>query len=131
MKKLFFLLFIFSAVDMQADDYKYLMFQTSDGQGQAVSTSNLKITVSGGNLIVKNSSTNATFSLANLSKMYFTNTTGISTLNSQNTNVSVTVFTPAGVNMGSYDDVEAAKEKLQPGVYIFKQADKTFKIVLK
>jgi hypothetical protein len=101
MKKILTLLFIFTAVNLYADDYGYLTFQTSDGQQQSISVSNLKLKVSGGSLVVTNGSASTTFTLTNLSKMYFSNTTGISTVGAQDKDVAVIAFTTAGVNMGN------------------------------
>ncbi len=131
MKKFLTLLFILTAVNLYDDDYGYLTFQTSDGQQKSISVSDLKLKVSGCSLVVTNGSASTTFTLTKLSKMYFSNTTGISTVGVQDKDVAVTAFTTAGVNMGKYATVDEAKSKLQPGVYIMKQADKTFKIVLK
>ena len=55
----------------QADDYPYLTFQKTDGTTQPVDVSGLVLTFSNGQLIATTSSGNVTFSLMELSKMYF------------------------------------------------------------
>lgn len=53
----------------QADDYPYLTFETSDGTVQSVSTTSLKLEISGDKLLVNDGA--QSFTLTDLKKMYF------------------------------------------------------------
>ena len=80
MKKILMLLtMLVGALTAQAEDYTYLTFETTDGAKASVSVaSDVTLTISGTTLTVGSQS----FTLTNLSKMYFSNTdettTGIS-----------------------------------------------------
>ena len=65
------LLVLAGTLTTQADDYPYLTFQKTDGTTQPVDVSGLILTFSNGQLIATTSSGNVTFSLMELSKMYF------------------------------------------------------------
>ena len=59
------------ALTAQAEDYTYLTFETTDGAKASVSVaSDVTLTISGTTLTVGSQS----FTLTNLSKMYFSNT---------------------------------------------------------
>ena len=77
MKRLLFILIMMTgALAMQAADYPYLTFETTDGNRISVPAESLTLTVSGTTLTVGNQS----FTLTNLTKMYFSTsdeTTGI------------------------------------------------------
>ena len=83
MKKILLLLtMLVGAMTAQAEDYTYLTFETTDGAKASVSVaSDVTLTISGATLTVGSQS----FTLTNLSKMYFsttdeTGTTGIETI---------------------------------------------------
>ena len=83
MKKILLLLtMLVGAMTAQAEDYTYLTFETTDGAKASVSVaSDVTLTISGTTLTVGSQS----FTLTNLSKMYFsttdeTGTTGIETI---------------------------------------------------
>ncbi|MGI6222301.1 MAG: hypothetical protein ACOYJG_01680 [Prevotella sp.] len=133
MKKLLLLLaFCALQTTSWAYDYQYLAFTTSDGTVTTVDVDNLEITVSGSNLVVVNSSDNKTFTLSDLTKMYFTNTasTAISEVSTAEQQ-AVSVFTTAGVSVGKFSSLNEAKQKLQPGLYIIQQGSNTFKMTVK
>ena len=68
MKKILLtLLFMVGAMTVQADEYTYLTFETTDGAKASVSVSSLTLTISGTTLTAGSQS----FNLTNLSKMYF------------------------------------------------------------
>lgn len=115
-----------------AGDYDYLTFQTSDGTLQSFAVSNLKITVSSGTLVVHNSTTSQTFTLSNLSKMYFSaTTTGIQNVNTETADACVQVYSSTGVLVGKYSSADEAKTQLQHGVYVVKNSSQTYKIAIK
>jgi|GEM_PF-223399 len=121
------------AMQSRADDYKYpyLVYQTSDGTEQSMSVNDLKMTISGGSLVVVNSSTNQTFTLAQLAKMYFSSTsTGINDVTVE-AESAVEVYNLSGVKMGDFANEEAAKSALAKGVYVVKGKTTSHKIAVK
>lgn len=102
--------------------YTYLTFEMTDGTKVSVSTSSLTMTFSGNTLTVGSQ----TFTLSNLSKMYF------STSNESATGIEEIV---------SLDDEDAEiydlqghkiqKEQMRNGVYVVKTKNKTRKILVK
>lgn len=122
---------LLSALTAQASDYKTLVFQTTSGT-TAVDLSSLVITVSDGKLVATNMSGTETFTLTDLSKMYFsTETSGIEKLESDSNTSSLLVYDLSGRKVGGYASLDAAKASLKHGVYVIKQNSKTFKIVVK
>lgn len=104
------------------DVYTYLTFEMTDGTKVSVATSSLTLTFSGNTLTVGSQ----TFTLSNLSKMYFSttneSTTGIeemATLNDENAEI--------------YDlqGHQIQKEQMRKGVYIIKTKNRTRKILVK
>lgn len=126
-----FLLTIVSIAGWAEDyTYGYLVFTANDGKEQSFAVEDLTLTFSDGKLVASNGTTTLTFTLADLAKMYFSETTtdGIKTLNVDD---DVEVFTVSGIRMGQYASIADARRVLQQGVYIFKQGSKTNKIAIK
>ncbi len=113
---------LIGSMTLHAEDYSYLTFETTDGAKVSVSVSSLSITISGTTLTAGGQS----FTLSNLSKMYFTNsneTTGIESL-----------------TIADWDDVteiydlkgnKVSKEQMQKGVYVVKSKNGTHKITVR
>lgn len=127
MKKIFlFLMTLAGVLTAQADDYPYLTFETTDGAKASVAVSSLKLTFSGNTLTAGSK----TFTLTNLSKMYFSTTdesmeTGVEAIQqSQNAIDEATAI---------YDlqGHKVPKEQMRKGAYIIKTKDRTYKIVVK
>lgn len=123
MKKTFFLLMCMAGVlSVKADSYSYLTFETTDGAKASVAVESLALTISGTTLTAGSES----FTLSNLSKMYFSETdetiTGIE-------DAQTTALTAQLV----YDlqGHKVSKEQMTKGIYIVKTADKTYKLVVK
>lgn len=117
----------------QAYDYPYLVFQNTEGTTTAFAVESLTITISDGKLVAKNAEGTQSFTLGDLSKMYFTrqaDLTGISNTDTSEDEI-VEVFTTGGVNLGKYLNVNEAKSSLKPGLYILKSKQKSYKIVIK
>jgi len=117
------LLCIFSSLTMRAVDHPYLTFELTDGTKASVSvSSDVAITFSGTTLTIGSES----FTLTNLSKMYFSTT-------SETTGISE-------VQAISDDEIEAiydlrghkvSKEQMRRGVYIVKTKNGTSKVTVK
>ena len=124
MKRLLFILMMMTGtLAMQAGDYSYLTFETTDGNKVSVSTESLTLTVSGTTLTAGNQS----FTLVNLSKMYF------STSDESTTGISETMTADLNEVTDIYDlkGNKVSKSQMQKGVYIVKTNKGTFKMTVK
>jgi hypothetical protein len=124
MKRLLFILMMMTGVlAMQAADYPYLTFETTDGNRISVSTESLTLTVSGTTLTAGNQS----FTLVNLSRMYF------STSDETTTGISETMTADLNDVTDIYDlkGNKVSKSQMQKGVYIVKTNKGTFKMTVK
>ena len=114
---------------MRAADYQFLVFTMNDGTTQAVTASNIAISISGDNLVVSTTTeTLATLPLASLTQMEFSNdgTTGISqiTANQLTTDADTVIYDLNGRQMPS-------GAALPKGVYIVKNQNKTLKVTIR
>ena len=124
MKKILLLLtMLVGTVTAQAEDYTYLTFETTDGAKASVSVaSDVTLTISGTTLTVGSQS----FTLTNLSKMYFSNTdetTGIEEITSATLDEATDIYDLQGHKV--------SKDQMRRGVYIVKAKNKTYKMVVK
>ncbi|MBQ8464316.1 MAG: hypothetical protein IJ544_09420 [Prevotella sp.] len=114
-----------------AYDYPYLTFQSADGSTTSVSVESLTITINDGQLVVRNADGSQTFTVAQLSKMFFSETaeaTGISTAKTDGTSEEVEVYTVGGIAIGKFASMAQAKQTLKPGLYVVRSGNKTTKI---
>lgn len=118
-----------AAFSANADGYNYLTFEDNSGQLTSMSVNNLRITAADNNLVVTNADGTAQFPISALSKMYFAETSGVGEL-PLNASAEVVAYTTAGVRIGTFKDVEAARRNLAKGIYLFKTQGKTLKTVL-
>jgi len=121
------------ALSLQAYDYPYLSFQTTEGTVQSVSVNELIITFSNGQLVLTNTDGSQTFSLSDLSYMFFSkeqNTTGVTRIEDVS-NQTVEVFTLNGLVIGRFESLQKAKAELKPGLYLIKSNGKTQKVVIR
>lgn len=112
-----------------ADDYTYpyLVFETADGTKTSVAVTEMTITIANGQLSVGGQ----TFSLSDLSKMYFsTTTTGIANVNVDD-NSFVDVYDLNGRKVLSNSQLSILSSQLSKGIYIVKSGSKTYKIAVK
>ena len=126
MKKILMLLtMLVGTLTVQAGDYTYLTFETTDGAKASVSVaSDVTLTISGTTLTVGSQS----FTLTNLSKMYFSTsdeTTGIETIE----NGQLTIDNSTDI----YDlqGHKVTKDQMRKGVYIVKTNSRTYKMVVR
>lgn len=128
-KSLILTLLSILTMGMRAADYQYLVFTMNDGTTQAVTASNIAISISGDNLVVSTTTeTLATLPLASLTQMEFSNdgTTGISqiTANQLTTDADTVIYDLNGRQMPS-------GAALPKGVYIVKNQHKTLKVTIR
>jgi hypothetical protein len=115
-----------------AYDFPFLTFQTSDGTTKSVAVEELSITISNGQLVLTNAEGTESFTLSDLSKMYFSQsneTAGIAGTDTDNEEISV--FTIGGLHMGTFQSVSEAKASMKPGIYVMKTKSKTLKTIVK
>lgn len=135
MKRILLMMVVMVAtIVAHAYDYPYLTLQTASGTTTSVAVDDLVLTVSDGQLVVTNDDGSVTFTLSELSKMYFSTTasgvpTAVSTVPVADGQVEV--YTTGGIFVGSYDSVAAAKSNLRSGVYVMKTNERTIKTVVK
>lgn len=124
MKKIVLALLVWvMALTVQADDYPYLTFETTDGAKASVSVSSLTLTISGTTLTAGEE----TFTLSNLSKMYFSMT------NESTTGIEETTSTALEEATDIYDlqGHKVSKEQMKKGIYIVKTKNRTYKMIVK
>ena len=134
MKKLFFTTLMMAGIlKAKAYEYPYLVFLNTEGTATTLSVESLSITINDGKLVVTNTDGTQTFSLSDLSKMFFTKTTDLTGVNDINTDgmEEVEVFTIGGVKLGKYENIALAKASLKSGLYVIKSSQKTYKIAIK
>ena len=130
MKKILLLvLLMIGTCASYADDYTYpyLVFETADGTKTSVAVTEMTITIANGQLSVGGQ----TFSLSDLSKMYFsTTTTGIANVNVDD-NSFVDVYDLNGRKVLSNSQLSILNSQLPKGIYIVKSGRKTYKVAIK
>ncbi len=125
MKKILLLLtMLVGTLTAQAEDYTYLTFETTDGTKASVSVaSDVTLTINGTTLTVGSQS----FTLTNLSKMYFSTSdetaTGIEEINSASIEEATDIYDLQGHKV--------SKEQMRKGVYIVKTKSRTYKMVVR
>lgn len=113
---------VHSLQEMAERAYNFLTFEMTDGAKVSVAISSLTLTINGNTLTAGSQ----TFTLSNLSKMYFSNTdetTGIEETTSATLEEAAEIYDLQGHRI--------AKEQMTKGVYIVKTKSKTQKIVVK
>ena len=123
MKKIVIIMMaLVGALTVQAEEYAYLTFETTDGAKASVDVSSLPVTINLDNSTLAIG--NETFALADLSKMYFSTqseTTGIQEINSATIDEAADIYDLQGHKV--------TKAQMKKGVYIVKTNSKTYKIV--
>lgn len=118
-----------SALAANAYDYNYLTFETAAGEQTSVAVESLVLTVSDGQIVASNAAGTSTFTLTDLSKMFFsTSATAVAAVGATEQQ-TVKVYNASGMYLGDYASITAAKEAQTPGVYVMKTQGKTIKVV--
>ena len=116
----------------QADEFPYLTFETTNGTKVSVVVESLKLSISGTTLTVGLQS----FTLSNLSKMYFSTTDEtngvVDTIDDLSTDKSLLENAEIyDLNGRIVTQGKTSKSKLPRGVYIVKTNEKNCKIAVK
>ena len=124
MKKIVLLwMALVGALSVQADDYAYLTFETTDGAKASVAVSSLTLTISGSTLTAGSQ----TFTLSNLSKMYFSasdeTATGIEEITAATLDEAAEIYDLQGHRV--------SKDQMRKGVYIVKSSNRTYKMIVR
>ena len=124
MKKFVLLLIVLiGTLKVRADSFSFLTFETTDGEKISVAVDeSLTLTISGTTL----TSGSESFSLSNLSKMYFSNTdetTSIRETTDAALEEAVTIYNLQGHKV--------SKGQMRKGAYIIRTKDKTYKLIVK
>lgn len=106
----------------KASDYPYLTFEMTDGTKVSVQTSSISINISSTTLTVGDQ----TFTLTNLSKMYFSPTN----LTTNITPITVSEWN-AVTEIYDINGRKVRKEQLQKGVYVIRNKKGNYKIAAK
>ena len=122
------LLILVVTMTAQAEDYAYPTFETTDGAKASVAVEGLTLSISETTLTVGTQS----FTLTNLSKMYFSttdeSTTGIESISIETLDEATDIYDLSGKKIVSS---KSSNSKLPRGVYIVKTKSKTYKIVVR
>lgn len=123
MKKfLLIMMALVGALNVQAEEYAYLTFETTDGEKASVAVSSLTLTISGNTLTAGSQ----IFTLSNLSKMYFSNsdeTTAIEEITTATLDEAADIYDLQGHKV--------TKDQMKRGVYIVKTKSRTYKMIVK
>ena len=116
----------------QADEFPYLTFETTNGAKVSVAVESLRLTINGTTLTVGSQS----FTLSNLSKMYFSTTDEtngvVDTIDDLSTDKSLLENAEIyDLNGRIVTQGKASKSKLPRGVYIVKTNEKNCIIAVK
>ncbi len=106
----------------KASDYPYLTFEMTDGTKVSVQTSSISINISSTTLTVGDQ----TFTLTNLSKMYFSPTN----LTTNITPITVSEWN-AVTEIYDINGRKVRKEQLQKGIYVIRNKKGNYKIAAK
>lgn len=111
--------------------FPFLTFLTQNGNSTTMSVTSLSMTVSGSTLSVTNAEETKSFQLADLVKMYFSNSsTGISDISSDTESQKVDVYTMNGIHVGQFASQTEAMKALTKGVYIIKSNKKSIQVAV-
>lgn len=123
-KVLLALAVLMGTVTAQADDYSYLTFELTDGAKASVEINSLTLTISGNTLTAGDQ----TFTLENLSKMYFSTTD--ETAQGTATGISETMKADLDEATEIYDlqGHRVSRDQMRRGVYIIKSSKGTYKV---
>ena len=123
MKKIVIIMMaLVGALTVQAEEYAYLTFETTDGAKASVDVSSLTLTVSGNTLTAGSQ----TFTLSNLSKMYFSNTSETTAIEE-----ITTATLDEAADIYDLQGHKVTKEQMKRGVYIVKTKSKTYRMIVK
>lgn len=123
-------LVISSSLSASAATDDFVSFEDTNGQVKSISAQGLSITFSDGKLIAATGSESLEIPLASLGAIYFNETNSLDVVICEDVS-EATVYTSAGVQLGTYPTVDEAKANLPAGIYLIDTGSQTIKIVVK
>jgi len=124
-KSILLFMALIGAMNVQAEDFSYLTFEMTDGAKASVSVASLTLSINGNTLTAGSQ----TFTLANLSRMYFSatdeTTTGIEEIESDK------LLIDGSTEIYDLKGRKISKTEMKKGVYIVKTQNKTYKIIVR
>lgn len=115
-----------------AEEYPFLNIEQTNGTITSILSTGTTFTFSDGKMIVTQNGTSTSYSLTDLSKMYFSKTSvGIQNLESTEKEESFTVISLSGMKMGKFENMSDAHNKLNKGIYIIEKGKQRYKITVK
>ena len=118
MKRALLTAFVLAAImTCRAQSFEYLTFEKADGTLVSIPAEGLTLTFADGNLV---SSDGTTIPLTSLSKMFFTETSGIATVQANLPEGAVDAYTPSGIHVGTFGDTRDALNRLPKGFYVIR-----------
>ncbi len=109
----------------------FLSFEDLNGQVKSISSKGLSITISNGKVYAANDSESMEMPLESLSALYFSETSSAALTVADTTDSRATVYTPAGLLIGTYPSVNEAVASLPAGNYVITTESQTLKIAVK
>lgn len=125
-KTLITLLMAIGVMTLQAEEYTYLTFETTDGAKASVQASSTALSISGSTLTAGTK----TFTLTNLSKMYFS-TTDETTTDIKSVHREVTKDLLSATEIYNLRGQRIKREEATSGAYIVKTKRGTYKIIVR
>ncbi len=115
---------LLSGLSAQAYDYPYLVIENADGTATSLNVESLSLTVSGSQLVAKNASGSQTFTLTDLSKMFFSDNGATDVINEIKDSKATKL---------EYYDLRGRRLSGEPskGVFIIKTEKGTIKVTKK
>ena len=108
----------------QAESYPYLTFETTDGAKASVPIASLTLNISGTTLTAGSQ----TFTLSNLSKMYFSSTEEATVISEELIVNSEEFATATFYDLQGH---QVSKAQMKKGVYIVKTKNRTYKLIVR
>lgn len=125
-KTLITLLMAIGVMTIQAEEYTYLTFETTDGAKASVQASSTTLSISGSTLTAGNK----TFTLTNLSKMYFS-TTDETTTDIKSVHGEATKDLLSATEIYNLRGQRIKREEATSGAYIIKPPRGNYKIIVR
>jgi hypothetical protein len=110
-------------------EFPYLSFLTIDRTVQSIAVNDLTITMGNGTLTASNGNATMTFTLTDLDKMFFSESSGLAQLTADSVE-QVEVFDESGKSVGRFANAIGALQALDSGVYVIKGKTFTLKIAV-
>ncbi len=119
-------------ITASADEFSYLSFETTSGKVVSVGVEKLEMEFADGKLKVTAADGTKEFSVADLSRMYFSSeATAIKELTTAGSGTAKTVYSLSGTKLGVFESLAGIKATLGSGLYIIKDNNNTTKIMVK